>query len=257
VGLIMRSRAVRLSELNARIVDPPAVTPDSPPSMIVCFAHGYGAPGTDLVPLAAELVALAPALSRCRFVFPEAPLVPEELGPWGGRAWWPIDLAALQDALARGAQRVLADTEPDGMGSARRKLAAALEVALREAGLGWDRLALGGFSQGAMLALDLALRADEPPAAVVAFSPTLLCEAVWRRHATRRAGLPVLVSHGRQDPLLPFAQSEALVRLLAEQGLAVDFVPFDGPHTIAMEGLERAARHLVDRLPAPVTSSGT
>lgn len=244
----MRSRLARLSELDVRIIDPPRAG-DAAPELLLCFAHGYGAPGTDLVPLAAELVELQPALARCRFVFPEAPLVPEELGPWGGRAWWPIDLVALQRALDAGVPRILADTEPEGMGPARRKLHATLDLALRQAGLGWDRLVLGGFSQGAMLAVDLALRADEPPAGVVAFSPTLLCEDVWRRHAPRRAGLPVFVSHGRQDPLLPFAATASLVRLLTEAGLAVDFLAFDGPHTIGMEALERAARRLVDRLP--------
>lgn len=246
----MKTRAVRLAELSFRIVDPDDGPPGRPPELLVCFAHGYGAPGTDLVPLAAELVELRPELARARFVFPEAPLVPEDLGPWGGRAWWPIDLAALERALATGTPRVLAHTEPDGMAPARRQLIAGLEVALRDAGLGWDRLVVGGFSQGAMLAVDLALRVDEPPAGVIAFSPTLLCEEVWRRHAPRRAGLPVFISHGRHDPLLPFAATEALVALLGDAGLVVEFLPFDGPHTISAEALERAALRLADRLPA-------
>ena len=235
----MKSRAVRLADLQARIIDP-----DGEPSGIVCFAHGFGAPGTDLVPLAAELVALDPALARARFVFPEAPLVPSDMGPWGGRAWWPIDMVALDRALRSGTPRVLADGEPDGMASARKKLHAALDVALREAHLGWDRLVLGGFSQGAMLAIDLALRLEEAPAAVIAFSPTLVNESAWRTQAAKRAGLTTFISHGRQDPLLPFAATEALVAMLTEAGLAVDFLPFAGPHTIAAEGLERAAVHI-------------
>jgi predicted esterase len=47
----------------------------------------------------------------------------------------------------------------------------------------------------------------------------------------------VLLTHGRVDPLLPYAGSVALQELLAEAGLRVDFRPFDGAHTIGPEGL--------------------
>lgn len=251
----MKAFTTKLGDLTVRIVGESAN-----PTALVVFCHGYGAPGTDLVGLAPELVELEPSLAEARFVFPEAPLVPEDLGPWGGRAWWPIDLAAVQEAQMKGLPRVLADTEPDGMGSARKKLMTTIEAALAQAKLGWGRVILGGFSQGAMLAVDAALRADEPPRGVIAFSPTLLCEAVWRRYAARRAGLPVYVSHGRHDPLLPFAASEALVAMLLANGLAVDFEPFDGPHTIALEALAGAADHLArwcEPGPANATSSGT
>lgn len=235
----MKVITTQLGDLKARFVGD-----DDAPSLLVCFCHGYGAPGTDLVGLAQELVTLRPELAKARFVFPEAPLVPDGMGPWGGRAWWQIDLMALQDAIENGKERVLADSEPDGLASARKKLMAALELALAQAKLPWSRLVLGGFSQGAMLAVDTALRADEPAAQVIAFSPTLLCEAVWQRYAEKRRGLPVFISHGKVDPLLPFRQTEALVTLLTDAGLVVDFVPFMGPHTIAFEGLERAAEHL-------------
>ena len=243
----MIQRTVTFGGLTVRTVDSVG---HAAPDLLVAFAHGYGAPGTDLVPLAAELMALAPALARARFVFPEAPLVPAELGPWGGRAWWPIDIAALEEALASGRARVLADTEPPGLGPARKALHKALDQALAEAHLGWERLVLGGFSQGAMLAIDLALRAEERPAGIVAFSPTLLCEDVWRRHAERRATLPTFISHGRHDPLLPFSATADLVTLLQRAGLAVDFVPFQGPHTIDADALVQAARFLVSRLPS-------
>src|SRR5258707_10756347 len=82
------------------------------PDGAVVLCHGFGAPGDDLVPLYSELVHLAPALARQRFVFPEAPL---SLGP-GSRAWWMIDFSDLErlDKFRAG--------EPEGMAAARGML---------------------------------------------------------------------------------------------------------------------------------------
>ena len=108
---------------------------------------------------------------------------------------------------------------------------------------------LGGFSQGAMLATDVALRLDEPPAGLVIFSGTLVNEAEWAARAPRRAGLGVLQSHGRQDPLLPFDNAVALRDLLAGAGLAVDFFAFDGGHALPPDALLRLGAFLAARLP--------
>jgi len=107
---------------------------------------------------------------------------------------------------------------------------------------------LGGFSQGAMVTTDLALRQDEAPAALVILSGTLLAESEWRARAVRRKGLRVLQSHGRQDPILPFAEAVLLRDLLQESGLAVEFLPFDGPHTISEEALDRLGALLLSLL---------
>jgi phospholipase/carboxylesterase len=45
----------------------------------------------------------------------------------------------------------------------------------------------------------------------------------------KRAGLPVLESHGRHDPRLPFEIAELLWDRLAAAGLDVRFVAFNGP----------------------------
>ncbi len=104
---------------------------------------------------------------------------------------------------------------------------------------------LGGFSQGAMLATDVALRLEEAPAGLIIWSGTLISEPEWRKRAPARRGLGVFQSHGRQDPLLPFLRAVALRDLLIEAGLEVDFLAFDGEHTIPLEALERTADFLV------------
>lgn len=209
------------------------------PSKLVVMCHGFGAPGTDLVSLAPEMVALAPRLANTTFAFPAGPLDLSPLGLWGGRAWFPIDMQALQSGNTDQRIAQLASAEPPGMAAARKKLRAAIESLM--GAQPWSEVVLGGFSQGAMMALDLALRLEEAPAAVIAFSPTLVDRANWQRLALQRKGLKVLISHGRQDPVLPIRGTEALVALLNEAGLAVEYVPFNGPHTIPYEALERAA----------------
>jgi len=61
--------------------------------------------------------------------------------------------------------------------------------------------------------------------------------------------LPVLQSHGRADPVLPFALAERLRDELLAAGLVVDFTPFNGGHGIAGPALDGLAR-LIARIAA-------
>lgn len=201
---------------------------------LVVLLHGYGAPGTDLVPLWREL-----SVPRAfRFAFPEAPLAL----PFGGRAWWHIDLAALEAALHSGDARSFGDTMPDGAAQARAAVERCLDEL--EATLSPSHLVVGGFSQGAMLSCDLALRSDRSLAGLALMSGTLLAEPEWAERMPARRGLPVLLSHGRADPLLPFARAERLRDLLGAAGLPVRWVPFHGGHGIGGSVLEELATFL-------------
>jgi phospholipase/carboxylesterase len=185
-----------------------------------------------------------------RFAFPAGPL---SMGAaaWGeSRAWWPLDWMKLStlSRTAEGRER-LRNEAPEGLVPARRKLQGSIEALLAGTGLGPERVVLGGFSQGAMLATDLALHWEHRPAALVALSSVPVTADVWRKLAPRRAGLPVILSHGRQDPVLPYSEGEALRELLTTGGLSVEFVPFDGPHTVHPDALDRMARRLAALLP--------
>ncbi len=203
------------------------------PTLVMVFCHGFGAPGDDLVPIGEQLLSQRPALSeRVQFVFPAAPLALSAVPWFESLAWWEIDVDRIQRALEAGDLRSLRREQPPGLPSARRKLARVLDEVARRANLPLGRVALGGFSQGAMLTTDLALRMEEAPAALVALSGVLIQEDDWARFAARRRGLRVLQAHGRQDPVLPFEAGEWLKDLLTEHGLDVTWLPFDGPHTI-------------------------
>jgi phospholipase/carboxylesterase len=200
----------------------------------VVLLHGYGASGDDLVPLARAL-----DTPSTRFIVPAAPLP----HPAGGRAWWPLDLAAEQQAVSEGRLDELARAVPAGLAEARTRVQALLRDV--RAQYHPQTLVLAGFSQGAMLAMDVALAADPPVDRVAILSGTVIAEALWQQEMSRPARPAVFISHGREDPLLPFALSERLRDALQAHGFTVIFLPFTGGHTIppsAVEGLRTFIR---------------
>ncbi len=202
----------------------------------VVLMHGFGASGTDLVPLAAEV----PAPEGTRFVFPEAPLsLPAEFGGGDSRAWWMIDVMRFQMAIMTGRTQELIEQVPEGLAKARGLIVLLLDELVRSHAVRRESLILGGFSQGAMLACDVALRTDEPLAALVLMSGTFIAATEWQPLMHKRQGLRVLQSHGTADPLLPFNIAKQLRDALNDGGLPVQFVPFDGGHTIAPQVLHK------------------
>ena len=218
------------------------------PSLAVLMCHGFGAPGDDLVGLAPELLSHLDNADQVRFYFPQAPLSLIEMGIPGGRAWWMLDLEMLALAAEGKLERDQRDDCPEGMTEAVAQLKETVAEIRKETGLPMNRIVLGGFSQGSMVTADLALRGEEAPAALVIYSGTLLCQHDWRTGAEQRKSLKVIQSHGRQDPLLPFRVAEDLRDLLTESGCEVNFLPFDGPHTISQIAYQGTIELLQDLL---------
>lgn len=219
------------------------------PELVVILCHGFGAPGTDLVGLGEELMRCQPRLMEStQFIFPEAPLSLEEFGFYGGRAWWPLDVAKLNAAIEKGEFRDQRKYNPPELTEARRLLMALIEEVQGRTGLSTSRIVLGGFSQGSMLATDVALRLEKAPGALCVWSGTLLCEEQWRELAASRGPLKVLQSHGTIDPILPFEAATWLLDLFTESGFDVNFIEFDNVHTIPREGVTDFAELLVSLL---------
>jgi phospholipase/carboxylesterase len=210
---------------------------------VLVLLHGFGAPATDLVQLHRALV----VPPEVRFVFPAAPLLldanaPDELA---ARAWWMIDLARMQQAMLRGDGALLARQTPPGMAVARAAVSEMLAALERDHGAPPERVVLGGFSQGAMLATDLVLRAERPLAGLVIMSGAPVSVEDWQQLAPKRAGTPVLQSHGRSDPILPYEGAEWLRDLLEGSRLNVEFLPFNGGHSIPSSVLDRLGPFVV------------
>jgi len=201
---------------------------------VVCLMHGFGASGTDLVPLAQYLDAPV----GTRFAFPEAPLS-LAMGFWEARAWWMIDMEGLERAVRTGEFRDLSDRVPEGMAEARELVMGMLNELMPCIGCAPQHIVLGGFSQGSMLASDVVWRTRRPFTGLALLSTTLLAQHEWLPLLPARKGLPVFQSHGQADPLLPFPLAERYRDHLTEAGLPVDWIDFPGGHEIPPRVLER------------------
>jgi phospholipase/carboxylesterase len=179
--------------------------------------------------------------------FPAAPVALETIQ--NGRAWWPLDMIELQRALMERDYALLTTRVPDGLVEARERVTKLLEGLEREHGVTRDKLVLGGFSQGAMIATDVALHLQQPPAALVVFSGSLICKDEWVPRMKGLAGIPVLQSHGRADPILSYELAERLRDELTAAGVSVDFHAFNGGHGIP-DGAVSALGQLVTRVTA-------
>jgi phospholipase/carboxylesterase len=208
---------------------------------LVVLLHGFGAGGESLVPVAWQLAGLAPAGTR--FVCPAGPI---ELGlPFtDARAWWRLEVARPQRERVRGVVGAWVDETPPGLAEADARIAALLD----EPELAAPACVLGGFSQGAMLVADLALRSARPLAGLMLFSGTLICAREWAPRFAARRGLPVLMTHGEADAELPYALAERLAGLWRDAGAEVTWVSSAGGHEIGPPALAAAGAFLRTRV---------
>jgi phospholipase/carboxylesterase len=160
--------------------------------------HGWGADADDLLDLGSLLV--GPEVSVVALRAPEP-------HPYGvGRQWYglqPIDWTQLPAAREALTLRL-------------EELATSVDLA---------HTVLLGFSQGGAMALDVG--SSLPLAGIVACSG-------YPHEGWQPAGgtAPVLLSHGREDPVVPFAASEEVQRRLARAGTSAELLAFNGGHTI-------------------------
>lgn len=168
------------------------------PDALVVLVHGFGADGNDLIDLAALW---AEAVPTAVFVAPHAPEACEGI-PFG-RQWFPLwDRSAAQLEA--------------GVAGAAAALGAFVAAECARLGIGADRVALMGFSQGAMTVLETGLRGAVPGVAcILAYSGGMI--GAERPVA---AAPPVLLVHGEDDQIVPVSASRA-----AEAALRAAQVP--------------------------------
>lgn len=182
---------------------------------VVIVLHGYGADRNDLARLTSEVQALG-APEYTAFVYAEGPY---RAGL--GRAWW-------------------ATTNPAERADSERRVSELVDDIIATTGLAPDHVYLAGFSQGATLALDVALVRPGTLGGVAAFSP---CRDTipWVERATAHPSVHGVIVHGRADRVCPFDGTSQLQRELATAGHDVRLVELDGPHRLAKEGEQALA----------------
>jgi phospholipase/carboxylesterase len=216
-ALARPSRAPRLSAITRGGKGPPTIV----------LLHGYCSSERDWIPFA-KTVHLPPGT---RFIFPRGPESAKRSdgGP-AGRAWWPLDLSLAMHEGVLGAD--LSAQNPAGVEHAAQAVRALLAREVHRAG---RPIILGGFSQGAMVAAQVAFLSDEPLQALVLLSGTVVDETSWKANYARRRGLRVFVAHGRTDPTLSFATADRMRDEMTAAGLLVTWFPFDGGHETPAE----------------------
>jgi phospholipase/carboxylesterase len=222
---------------NVSALDGPRLLPEGNvrPDRLVVLLHGVGADGNDLIGLAPLMRRLLPGAA---FVAPNAPF-PYDLAPFG-YMWFSL-------------QGFHPMTRWEGVRAAQPALEAFLAAELDRHRLGPEALVLIGFSQGAMMALHVGLRAPAAPAAILSHSGML----VGAEHLAQeiRSRPPVLLTHGADDEVLPAAALPMAELALKAAGVPVEahVLPNLG-HGIDETTLQLAfdflSRHVIDEASA-------
>jgi phospholipase/carboxylesterase len=185
---------------------------DGPPAGLLLLHHGRGADDFDLLPLGD---ALDPE-RRLHVVTPRAPL---ELQGMPGYHWYVVPRVGFPD--------------PETFFAAQRDLAAFHDELWARTGLGPERTVLGGFSMGAVMSYATGLDGGRPrPAGILAFSGFVPVVEGWEPDLAGRAGLPVFIAHGVNDPVIGVNFGRQARDLLGQGGLAVEYHEHAGGHGI-------------------------
>jgi len=172
---------------------------------LLLLLHGYGADERDL----GGLLGYLDPNGVFAAVLPRGPVAAPP-----GFSWF--DLASEDpDQIAEGFADALAAVDD------------LLDAACAEQGFDRAQAVVGGFSQGAGLALALGLGPSERPrlAGVLAMSPFVP---------------PVLLQHGTNDPMIPSAGTRGLAEALIEAGLPVVFGEYPMGHEVSLESAQQA-----------------
>ena len=198
-----------LSDLSLRYVKSgPADTVEAP---LIVMLHGRGADAHDLSDL-------APLLGEgYRVLFPNAPRA-WEAGPGMtfGFTWfdgWP----------------------PVGttFGDSRKLMLVFIDEAVKRYPTPPGKLVIAGFSQGALMSLDVGFRTKQNVAGIVAMSGAIH----ERELPDLRADIPVLLVHGEYDEVIPVNAARRTRMVLEEHGVNPEYHEFPMAHQVTMESV--------------------
>jgi phospholipase/carboxylesterase len=199
---------------------------DGEPQGALILNHGRGTSEHDLFGLLDEL----DPERRLVGATPGAPITGI---PPGGRHWYHVPRVGYPD--------------PETFASSYSALCEFCDDFLDERGLGWDRAVIGGFSMGAVMSYAVALGAGRPsPAGIITLSGFIPTVEGWEPRLEDRAGLPVFIHHGRNDPIISVDFGRDAARVLQSAGLDVDYLETDAPHAVPLEAVTHG-RELIGR----------
>ncbi len=175
------------------LTGPNHIPPRLNAALILC--HGYGSNGADLFDLSPDISAAFPDMG---FFCPDAPTPM----PGGGFEWFPLDdYPAQVDATYLAQLEKRAQPAVAAVQDMMRHISEAHRIPA-------GRIFVGGFSQGGLIALRAALTYPEQPAGALGMSALPLTTPDMFQD------IPVLLTHGDADDVVPVAATEITRRTL-------------------------------------------
>jgi phospholipase/carboxylesterase len=235
----MKTSALSLVHL----IRPPKKAAPLPP--LILLLHGVGSHERDLFDLAQYLD------PRAFIVSARAPNV---LGP-NSYAWYPVEFTAAGPII-----------DAEAAEDSRLILLRFIDELIEAYRVDPKRIYLMGFSQGAIMSLMVALTQPEKVAGVVAMSGRLLPEiqlhpqplsyreqqsigeGLGVRQAERLHGLPILMTHGLLDPIIPIEDARAASVYLSRLPVLLTYREYDMGHQVTVESLKDIVAWLKERL---------
>lgn len=201
-----------------------------PEAYWIFLFHGFGADASDLKGLSDVLT---PENMKINWVFPNG-IFSVPIGPMmSGQAWWPLTLSQLPTEWSLYSPPELIHLMPKVW-----KMIDSFKIP-------WNKIILGGFSQGAMLATEIYLSAPETPAGLISFSGALIRKKEWSELLPKRSHAKVYFSHGEIDPVLPSSGTQKLIQLFKSHEVQCDFCSFRGGHEIPLNAITKARNYLL------------
>ena len=195
------------------------ITTSTNPEFAVIWLHGLGADGNDFAPMVPELnVDHIPI----RFIFPHAPVIPVTInGGMPMRAWYDLyvmDLVRYEDEKGlRGSQQMIN----------------ALIARENARGIPTENIVLAGFSQGAAMTFQSALRLEEKLAGMVCLSGYLpLADKIENERHAANQNTPIFMAHGTQDSVVPLQRAEESHAKLSALGYDIEWHTYAMPHAV-------------------------
>lgn len=191
----------------------------------VIAIHGRGTNGEDLMPLADEI-----NLNQCRWIFPHAPYPCPGLP--GGKMWF--------GTVGEGTS---------GIEMSRNLLNSLLDEIIQKDQIPSEKIVLLGFSQGAVMSLDVGLRYSKPLGAIAALSGFIAFpERLHKEKSSASQKIPILLVHGTEDEVVTVDGSRKARTTLLDEGYDVQLHEYEMGHQIVQEELTLVRNHLVTAL---------
>ncbi len=204
------------------------------PVVVRVIFHGYGANYRDLSFFARHF-----ENKPGSWMFLNGPYKVPLGGALYGRAWYPFSIREFETMPRAELLSKIEHMHPEGLDQSCKQVSEALAALFARADAP-PRFVLGGFSQGAILSVHMALMhfAHLPLDGLALCSGTLICRTLWQKNLNRLKGVRVFLSHGKGDEVLDFELALKLKSLLEQKVLSVEFVPFEGGHELSPKVLK-------------------